>query len=187
MANISKNIEEVADYLEANGYLRSNNKFFDTKFIKDDKAVIIYADKVSFRNYSADGNEPEFAEYASFEGINMLNTVDWIYLFHITGIITLKSFIKNVKHGNGEAYKGLFPALVKATRKIAMLLTAVVLMLFVSCTPHSKLWQRCGKMVVDNNGVYHFKPFDDWHVYNPQKLFPDTMFQFVKSYQKPRP
>jgi hypothetical protein len=97
--------EDMAGYLEENGFYKSSRTIAGTMFIKDDRAVLINGDKASFRVFD-EGEESrrqaEFSEFASFEGIDCLDTNGWIMLLHVTGIITIREFKNNVMRLNKQ-------------------------------------------------------------------------------------
>jgi uncharacterized protein (UPF0297 family) len=66
-------LEEVFEYLETNNYER-RKQLVGSLFVRDDKAVIIYADRVSFRRRNTENDLPEYVEYQSFEGISLLSS-----------------------------------------------------------------------------------------------------------------
>lgn len=93
--------EEAGEYLEANGYEREDARFFTNSiyFMRGGIGVIIYNNKAEFmcRHDGDDDRKEGYSQFAAFEGISQLELFDWMLLFHITGIVTLKSFVKNVK------------------------------------------------------------------------------------------
>lgn len=122
-------LEEVFEYLETNNYER-RKQLVGSLFVRDDKAVIIYADRVSFRRRNTENDLPEYVEYQSFEGISLLSSTDWIYLFHITGLINIGSVIRNVRKELGSKFStdkiasAIFGS-IKTTLFIGLLLLSV--------------------------------------------------------------
>ena len=93
--------DEAGQYLEAAGFIRSDRKFINDAiyFFKDGVGVIIYNDNVDFVQQH-DG-EPgqrngEFKRFQSFTGISALTLFDWMMLFHITKVVTMREFMNSV-------------------------------------------------------------------------------------------
>lgn len=180
----SNTLEEVSDYLVANGFFRKEKNLTGTMFIKDDKSVLIYADKISFREYDPRHDDIEFAEFASFEGINILNTVDWIYLLHITGIVPLKQFLKNIKRENIKPldFSQLVNGMFKNVKTI-MIVLCFVMLAFTSCKTQKAISQRSGFFTRTDKG-YVFVPTTDWEEYKPGGAPCDTVKQYMLTTSK---
>lgn len=96
--------EEAGEYLEANGYLRSegdlvaNTIYFTAK--KGDKAVVVYNDNVDFMVYD-DGEEGQrrahYSRYMAHTGIADLDIFKWMLLFHIADVVPMQQFIKEAR------------------------------------------------------------------------------------------
>lgn len=101
-------LEEAGEYLEANGYERTEHSFFSNVifFRRGDRGIAVMGDNVDFLVF--DEGEPEqrnahFARCHSFTGISDLDLQKWIFLFHIADIVPLKEFVKQVrKEPDGE-------------------------------------------------------------------------------------
>lgn len=89
-------IEEVAEYIEANDFIRSNENVGSTLFVKANKMICIYADKVSFRIINP-GDMQGVAEYASLDGISILDFKGWVNLLDAVKMISIKESIRNYK------------------------------------------------------------------------------------------
>jgi hypothetical protein len=145
MANIqstNKTIQEVAEYLEANGFTASKKRLTGTFFTKDDRGVLIYADKASFRRLDVEGQDPEFCEYQLFEGINLLSFTDWIYLLHITQTLSLKSALKEVRQEFASSID--FPAIIQNI--FGHIKTACVILFFLSCVTTTEAQEISAQM-----------------------------------------
>ncbi len=189
MANIqhktlNASVETAATYLELNNFLRNNKSYTGTEFIKEDKLVLIYGDKVSFRQFDPENDHDEFIEYASFEGIDLLSESDWMFLFHITKVIPVKSFIKELKLVNTGSNANVHPLFRNLLKTAFAMVT--ILGMFTSCSPQVKLWEAKGHAVPDKNGVYHFEKYGDWYLKDMTKPFPDTIISYSNSYKKPK-
>lgn len=94
-------LEEVSDYLEANGFRRadgSDRNSHTTYFYKDDMLVVIKGDNIDFLLRHDEEPEQRTGGYSSiFQlcGISSIETLfDFMLLFHITKAVPLHSFIK---------------------------------------------------------------------------------------------
>ena len=110
-------LEDAADYLLANGYKKSNSLEIGTAeyYFSHDLVVEIRGDKMEVATYVA-GDTDRNAEYKtlhSVTGIGCFDMAAWIFLFHITGVVPIRAFIKGlIKEGvfmNGEdVFKSVF-------------------------------------------------------------------------------
>lgn len=188
--NIFKNphLQDAVEYLQLNGFTLHNKKL-GTFLTKDDKAVLIYADKVSFRELMLDTEEPEYAEYMSLDGINMLKSSDWMYMFHIADILKIALFKKNVVEANYEHAKQSEPfnmvQFAESIFKHAGALLVLCMFLFTSCKPQQKLYQQTGFFVKTADG-YRFEPVTDWQEFTPANNPCDTVRQWALSPKKPK-
>lgn len=87
--------------MEANGYERMDAKFFTNSiyYVRGGIGVIIYNDKAEFmcRHDGDDDRSAGYSQFAGFEGISQLKLFDWMLLFHITGVVTIRNFANRVK------------------------------------------------------------------------------------------
>jgi hypothetical protein len=149
-----------------------------TMFIKDDKAVLLYADKISFREYDPAHDDTEFSEYASFQGTNILNTIDFIYLFHITSIVPLKHFIKDVKKSNlthlhSQPQTNLIQ-IAKSVLQLPVIIIAACVLFFTSCSTERQVQMQKGNLIISNGHMY-FEKTNDW-----QQIPFDTVINGVR-------
>ncbi len=120
MANLSQTFAlsnpnffpEAGEYLEANGYRATivDNGLY---FTKSDDATIgccFYGDKVAFMalNEGEEGQRAQRLEpFLEVSRITHIDTIfDWMLLFHVAGIVPLKSFIDKARE-NGADTTGL--------------------------------------------------------------------------------
>lgn len=91
-------IEEAGQYLELNGFHRRDSSRLPGQivyFIKDDLLVEIYGDTVEFKYYHGGANGV-WKTFIKYDGIQYLNTEGWIWLFHITKVVSIKKFFTGV-------------------------------------------------------------------------------------------
>lgn len=100
-------LEEAGDYLEANGYQRSEGKLVDNAlyFLKDGNGVVIYGDNVDFMVSTEE--EPGqrragFVRHMALAGIAGLDIFKWMLLFHVTDTVPLQGFIKTATKGKAQ-------------------------------------------------------------------------------------
>lgn len=164
MANINKEIEnpcfrkEFGEYLEANGFQKSNNQLFSKTFVKDDKAVVITADRASFRilDLGEDGQrDPEFSEQYLFEGISTIDINKWIMLLHITNSVSIKTFASNVRRMNMQPLNMVHMAedFFSKTKTAFILLLIASTLLFTSASANSQVY--AGVYLGYSHSSYH--------------------------------
>lgn len=95
-------LEAAGEYLEANGYKRSDGELVNNAiyFFDGKQAVVVYNDHVDFMTY--DNGEPGqrregYSKYMSFAGIADLDIFKWMLLLHVADIVPLKQFVKEVR------------------------------------------------------------------------------------------
>lgn len=93
--------EDAGDYLEANGFIRADQKIINDAiyFFKDGVGVVIYGDNADFMlQHEAEPGQrnSEYKRFAAYTGISALKIFEWMLLLHISGIIPIKSFLHNV-------------------------------------------------------------------------------------------
>lgn len=91
-------LDEAGAYLEANGFMQAEG--MHTSFFKNDKAIIITGDSIEFHGLADDDPDQQAARMIllhRFTGISCMSVFEYMLLFHITGMVPLKEFIRNVK------------------------------------------------------------------------------------------
>lgn len=99
-AEFAKTIEEVENYLIANGYSMNNGAFIpDTKyFFRGEQGVVIYKEIADFIMYGPDATgKQSYKRTMLVTDIQKLKIFDWMLLFHLAGIVPLRQFISNVR------------------------------------------------------------------------------------------
>lgn len=105
---------DAAEYLIKNGYEMKEGSMVNNAlyFFKDGKAVVVYGDNVDFMLH--DAGEPEqrqqgYKRTMAITSISELSLFDWMLMFHVAQIITLRDFIKLcVKSGVRNSTEELF-------------------------------------------------------------------------------
>lgn len=93
--------ESASDYLEANGFRRSDSKHFPGQivyFLKDSMAIEIRNDSVEVKSFHP-ADQEEGARWITdfkFNGISKLDDFGWMLLFHITDVVPLKVFLRGL-------------------------------------------------------------------------------------------
>jgi hypothetical protein len=174
-------LEEMAAYVEENGFTR-NDKIGATQFMKDDKAIVLYGDKVSFRVFDAgesNTDNAEFVECSSFEGLSTLNINDWILLLHVVKMITIPQLIANLKKQTPvikfnivESLEETIQIITKVQKKIYTgMLILLFGFLFTSCNTERQVQVRqCDLSVKD--GRLYFIPKESWTAIPSDTSFP---------------
>src|SRR5688572_28986809 len=85
---MNKNLKkEFGDYLEANGF--TNGTTADSYFTTNrDRTILVTGDSVSTCFWDGSG----IKNHCSFDGLSNLDINGFIFLMHITGMVTLKEF-----------------------------------------------------------------------------------------------
>lgn len=95
-------LADAGEYLEENGYKRSEGAFFSKTifYYKDSRGVAISGDSADFVTYGPEDPErimPGFNRYMALTGISHLNLFNWMLAFHITDIVPMQHFLKSVQ------------------------------------------------------------------------------------------
>lgn len=106
--------EMASDYLEANGFRRSESKHFPGQlvfFLKDSMLVEIRNDLIEIKSYHP-GTTEEGGRWITetlFKGISSLDHFGWMLLFHITDVVPLRVFLRGlVREGAYMSKEDLF-------------------------------------------------------------------------------
>lgn len=119
MAKLNKNpqIQKAVEYLQLNGFNADESLVTGIHLKKDDKAVVIYGNSISFRTLAFNGDDAEYIQYLCIDGTDSFSETDFIYLFHIAKVIPLSRFASNVKKANMTTLiDGFFGNIQKASR-----------------------------------------------------------------------
>lgn len=147
---------EFQEYLEENGFMLGNTgDIFNMTFMKDDRAIVITADRASFRFFDADEDQQkpvEFAEHACFEGLSTLNLMGWVFLLHAVQMISINQSINNYRrqskkeinlklHHTGTKTLNMVQLAesIFSNVRTMMLLICFAMLAFTSCKPYKIL------------------------------------------------
>lgn len=92
----SKTLVEVAEYLQANGFVASATKIPSKTFFfqKGNRLVVIMNDNVDFMIRNSNG---QLDQQSAFVGISTLDLFGWMLLLHIANAVPLREFIGRAK------------------------------------------------------------------------------------------
>lgn len=106
--------ESASDYLEANGFLRSESKHFPGQvvyFLKDSIAIEVRNDSIEMKTFHPTDQEEgsRWITDFKFNGISRLDEFGWMLLFHITGAVPMRAFFRGlIQEGAYISHADLF-------------------------------------------------------------------------------
>ena len=109
--------KEFGDYLEANGYVLSNQPAHPGDamyFFRNEQGVMVSGDSIDFASFKEEspGKPTCCSTYAAFTVISKLDTYGWMMLMHITGIVPLAQFMLGGTSKLRRNWPGWFAAAV---------------------------------------------------------------------------
>lgn len=124
-------LEEAGEYLEANGYKRSEGSSLPgaTYFFKKELGVVVYGDNADFIIY--DEGEPDqrrecYRRYMCITDIARLDIFKWMLLFHISDTVPLQDFIKSIPAENKAISKRMWEQILRGTNNFSLKTAAAV-------------------------------------------------------------
>lgn len=89
--------ESAGEYLELNGWEPgAGSEFVGQYYIKGDEMITLQVNFIQFLTHQdeANGQKAGYSIRHSFSGIGDLSEFNWMLLFHITGAVPLRQFVK---------------------------------------------------------------------------------------------
>lgn len=154
MANITHFSNEAAEYLLANGFTKTEN-LLSTDFSKNDISIMVEYNQLSV--YREGKYKPVLLH--SFYGFEGLDFSNYVWLFHITGALSIKEFKANMEKAfNPAAFTKSFFGKVKTA--CLVLIALITLSSFVRDSKNV-LYMKTGTYTAKDGNIT-FEPNGDW-------------------------